>query len=208
MTMPGLPTAALLALATLLGACAQPAATADTAAPMTAADAHDVQQQFFNAIARRCGEAFGGRLVSTDDADADMAGQAMVMHISKCTADEIRIPFHVGDNRSRTWVLSRTAQGLRLKHDHRHADGSEDAITQYGGDTVNPGSATRQEFPADAQSITLFTANAMQVSNGNVWAVEVDDKRFAYELRRQGRWFRVEFDLTHALAPPPATWGA
>ncbi|MFZ1223682.1 MAG: hypothetical protein WAR01_10645 [Dokdonella sp.] len=180
MTMPGLPTAALLALATLLAACAQPAATADTAVPMAAANAHDAQQQFFDAIARRCGEAFGGRLVSTDAADADMAGQTMVMHISKCSADEIRIPFHVGDDRSRTWVLSRVAPGLRLKHDHRHADGSEDAITRYGGDTVKPGSATRQEFPADAQSIALFTANAMQVSNGNVWAVEVDDKRFAY----------------------------
>lgn len=208
MTMPGLPTAALLALATLLAACARPAATADTAAPMAAAEAQDVQRQFFDAIARRCGEAFGGRLVSTDAADADMARQSMVMHISRCTADEIRIPFHVGDNRSRTWVLTRTTQGLRLKHDHRHADGSADAITQYGGDSVNPGSATRQEFPADAQSIALFTANAMQVSNGNVWAVEVDDNRFAYELRRQGRWFRVEFDLTQALAPPPAAWGA
>jgi hypothetical protein len=38
--------------------------------------------------------------------------------------------------------------------------------------------------------------------------VEVDDNRFAYELRRQGRWFRVEFDLTHELAPHPAAWGA
>src|SRR5690606_1578772 len=65
-----------------------------------------------------------------------------------------------------------------------------------------------QEFPVDAQSIALFTANAMQVSNTNIWAVEVTAQGFAYELRRQGRWFRVEFDLTHALAPPPAAWGA
>ncbi|MFZ2236097.1 MAG: hypothetical protein WAV67_06950, partial [Dokdonella sp.] len=100
------------------------------------------------------------------------------------------------------------ARGLRLKHDHRHADGNEDAITQYGGDTATDGTATRQEFPVDAESIALFTANDMQVSNTNIWAVEIDDARFAYELRRKGRLFRVEFDLTQAILTPPAAWGA
>ena len=130
------------------------------------------------------------------------------MHISTCSANEIRIPFNVGENRSRTWVLTRTEQRLRLKHDHRLEDGSEDAITQYGGDTATDGSATRQEFPVDAQSIALFTANNMQVSNTNVWTVEIDAARFAYELRREGRLFRVEFDLTQPIATPPPAWGA
>ncbi|MEO7013911.1 MAG: hypothetical protein ABI127_06325 [Dokdonella sp.] len=197
---------AMFVLVTLLAACSQQSSSPSpsTAAPKQAS----AQQQFFDAIASRCGEAFEGKLVSTDAADADMANQSMVMHLSTCSANEIRIPFHVGENRSRTWVLTRTGQGLRLKHDHRHADGSGDAITQYGGDTVSEGSATRQEFPVDAESITLFSANNMQVSTTNIWAVEMDASKFAYELRREGRWFRVEFDLTHPVVTPPAAWGA
>ncbi len=199
---------ATLALMVLLVACAQQTSMLSTTAATTAVKQESAQQKFFDAIAQRCGEAFAGRLVSTDAADATMANEPMVMHISTCSANEIRIPFHVGDNRSRTWVLTRTGQGLRLKHDHRHEDGSEDAITQYGGDTATDGSATRQEFPVDAQSIALFTDNNMQVSTTNVWAAEIDATRFAYELRRKGRLFRVEFDLSHPIATPPPAWGA
>ena len=56
-----------------------------------------------------------------------------------CDLAEIRIPFHVGEDRSRTWVMTPTSVGLRLKHDHRHEDGSEDEVTQYGGDTRGTG---------------------------------------------------------------------
>src|SRR3546814_1150169 len=71
-------------------------------------------------------------------------------------------------------VLTRTDGGLRLKHDHRHADGSEDAITMYGGDTSGPGTATRQEFPVDADSVAMFTAADMTASNNNTWAMEIE----------------------------------
>jgi hypothetical protein len=43
----------------------------------------------------------------------------------------------------------------------------------------------------------------------NVWAVEVEPGAlFAYELRRPGRFFRVEFDLKRPIAPPPPPWGS
>lgn len=165
------------------------------------------QDAFFARLTALCGKAFAGRLVTTDPADKDMAGKPMVMHVRSCTADQIRIPFHVGEDRSRTWVVTRMAAGLRLKHDHRHADGSPDKVTLYGGDTAAPGSATRQEFPVDADSIALFKENALERSITNVWALEADDKIFAYELRRANRHFRVEFDLTREVAAPPAPWG-
>ena len=134
------------------------------------------------------------------------------MHVRDCTADTIRIPFHVGEDRSRTWVITRTTTGLRLKHDHRHEDGSEDRVTQYGGDTAAPGTAERQTFPADAASIAMFTASGRAVSNSNIWAIDVGEQVFAYELRRPpgpgARFFRVEFDLTRPIDPPPAPWGA
>ena len=187
-----------------VSACAsQPAAQPD--AP---ADA------FLAAIARHCGQAFAGRIVAnqpTPTTPDAFEGKALVMHVRGCDDPrrELRIPFHVGEDHSRTWVLTRTPQGLRLKHDHRHADGTPDVLTMYGGDTAAPGSATRQEFPVDAESIALFQREGSAASVTNTWAMEVEEgQRFVYELRRPGRLFRVEFDLSQPAALPPAPWGA
>ena len=168
---------------------------------------------FMANIESLCGQAFAGTVVADTPAPtgADpFADKPLVMHVRDCSDDEIRIPFHVGDDRSRTWVLTRTDSGLRLKHDHRHADGSDDAITMYGGDTASAGTATRQEFPVDAESVAMFTAADMTASNNNTWAMEIEPgEAFVYELSRPGgRLFRVRFDLTRTVAAPPAPWGA
>ena len=186
-----------------------------TALVATCACAHTTssdQTVFFESLLSLCqqGEAYSGRVVSTDEAAAAFAEETLIAHFRSCAADEIRIPFHVGEDRSRTWVLTPTETGLRLKHDHRHEDGSEDTITQYGGDTGGEGSATRQEFPADQYSKDLFVQEGLNVSVSNVWAIEFDPDRdlFAYELRRPNRDFRVEFDLASPVASPPPPWGA
>ena len=165
---------------------------------------------FFDRLSALCGQAYSGRIVSPAvAADASFAGKRLVMHVRDCSADTIRIPFHVGDDRSRTWVVSRTTTGLRLKHDHRHADGSEDKITQYGGDSLNPGAAARRIFPADAFTKALLRREGNAAGAANVWAIEVGPGRmFAYELRRPGRFFRVEFDLARPLPAPPPPWSA
>jgi hypothetical protein len=168
------------------------------------------QQQFWNGLSALCGQAFEGRVTSPPAAaDADFAGKRMIMHIRQCGTDEIRIPFYVGEDRSRVWVISRTAIGLRLKHDHRHSDGSEDDLTRYGGDTAAAGTATRQEFPADQFSKDMFVRGNIPQSIANVWALEVEPGRtFAYELRRPDRHFRVEFELSRPIPPPPPPWGS
>lgn len=161
-----------------------------------------------DALQNLCGQAFAGRLTSTDAIDAEFAQARLVMHVRDCEQDTVRIPLSVGEDRSRTWIVTRTPDGLRLKHDHRHEDGTEDILTQYGGEggMVSP---ERAEFPADAESIDLFLANDRAVSVTNVWAMEVDAQagRFAYELRRPERFFRLEFDLTAIVPTPPAHWG-
>jgi hypothetical protein len=164
----------------------------------------------FDNLSALCGQAFEGRIASPPvEADASFAGKRLVMHVRECSADTIRVPFHVGDDHSRTWVLTRTAAGYRLKHDHRHQDGSEDTITQYGGDSIPPGTAIRQEFPADAFTKALLIREGNVAGAANVWALEVHPRRlFAYELRRPNRFFRVEFDLTKPVASPPAPWGS
>ena len=76
----------------------------------------------------------------------------------------------------------------------------------YGGDTAVPGSATMQEFPADAHTASIVPAAAT-----NVWTLEIyPDSLFAYDLRRGGsdRRFRVEFDLTQPIPAPPPPWGS
>lgn len=181
--------------ATVLSGCAP------RSAPSVPADG------FLARLTALCGKAFAGRAVTTDPADTAFAGKPLVMHVASCEPGRVRVPFHVGEDRSRTWVVTRTPTGLRLKHDHRHADGTSDTLTMYGGDTTTPGTATRQEFPVDAESIALFRANKAERSVTNVWAMEMDDARFAYALRRPGRHFRVEFDLTRPVPPPPLPWG-
>ena len=174
----------------------------------TTAQPADPRDAFFANLRALCGQAFEGRVVTNDAADADMAGQRLVMHVRECSSG-VRIPFHVGANRSRTWVITRTAAGVRLKHDHRHEDGSEDVRTQYGGDSAGMGSATRQDFPADDFSKDLFRREGIPASVDNVWSVEVVPGRtFAYQLQRPNRHFRVEFDLTRPVPAPPPPWGA
>lgn len=179
-----------------------------THAPTTPAPA----DAFFERLTALCGQAFAGRVVADTPAptgEDPFAGKPLVMHLRDCGPDEIRIPFHVGDDRSRTWVVTRTAGGLRLKHDHRHQDGSADAVTMYGGDTTTAGTAQRQEFPVDADSKAMFLREGRAVSVTNTWAMEIEPgQRFVYELARPQRLFRVEFDLTRAVPPPPASWGA
>ena len=197
--------AVLLAPLLALTACVSPATSRS-----------DPQGDFMAVLAGHCGKAYAGRLVSTDAADADMAGRAMVVHFRECAPDRMAIPFHVQAedgtwDRSRTWLITRTATGLRLKHDHRHADGSHDAVTMYGGDTapgsLGSGSAGAQDFPVDGESIAMFRAGGMTASVTNVWRVEVDAAAYTYQLSRKGRLFRVAFDLTRPVAPPPAPWG-
>lgn len=167
-------------------------------------------RDLFDHLATLCGKAFAGRIVSPPvAADASFAGKPLVMHVRDCSSNVIRVPFHVGDDASRTWVVSRTTSGLRLKHDHRHRDGSEDKLTQYGGDSAGPRAATRATFPADAFTRALLAREGNAAGAANVWAVEVHPGRiFAYELRRPGRFFRVEFDLTKPVPAPPAPWGS
>lgn len=193
--------ALIVASGALLGGCVSP--------PDAGADPQD---RFMAALASHCGKAYAGRMTSTDATDADMANAAMVIHFRECSQTRMAIPFHVQAadgtwDRSRTWLITRTDAGLRLKHDHRHEDGSADAVTMYGGDTATDGSAGTQDFPVDAESIALFRANGLTASVTNVWQVEVDAATYAYQLSREGRLFRVEFDLTKPVAPPPAPWG-
>jgi hypothetical protein len=165
----------------------------------------DPQLVFWENLLELCGQAFEGRVTESVPPDSSFAGKRIVAHVRSCDPGEIRIPFVVGEDRSRTWVVTTTSVGIRLEHEHRHEDGTEDPISRYGGDTRGRGSDAKQEFPADPRTARLVPAAAT-----NVWSLELDPGRtLAYALRREGseRRFRVEFDLTRPVPPPPPPWG-
>lgn len=158
---------------------------------------------FWKNLQKHCGQSFEGTMTNGDPKD-DFAQKKLVMHVRSCSENVIKIPFFVGDDKSRTWVLTYENDRITLKHDHRHEDGSEDKITQYGGTSSNSGLANLQMFPADP-----FTCEMIDYACHNVWWITLDENSFAYNLRRIGsdRLFTVSFDLTKTVDNPEAPWG-
>ncbi|MBB1431685.1 hypothetical protein [Pseudoalteromonas sp. SG43-4] len=174
-------------------------------APLVSIPTHDA---FFNSIAAHCGKAFEGE-VAVDNAKgpSSFTDKKLVMHVRKCSETELQVPFHVGDDASRTWIITKTGSGLSLKHDHRHRDETDDASTMYGGHTLDAGFAQMQSFPADQYSKELFVKQGLAQSVGNTWQMYIYPEVFTYRLIRQGREFKVDFDLTKPIIPPSAPWG-
>lgn len=160
-------------------------------------------QQFWETLKTHCEKSFEGE-ITEGPANDDFRGKRLVMHVRNCDENTIRIPFFVGEDKSRTWVLTYKNNRITLKHDHRHEDGSEDKVTQYGGTTPNSGLSGIQIFPADQQTCDLIA-----YASNNVWWITVDETSFTYNLRRIGsdRVFSVKFDLTKTVENPSAPWG-
>lgn len=143
---------------------------------------------------------YAGKVVFPEGEKNPFNGQALKIHFAKCDASEVRIPFQVGNDKSRTWVLTLDEKGLLLKHDHRHEDGTPDKITMYGGYAKANGTAVSQAFPADEHTATLIPAAAT-----NEWTLKLSDdkKSLSYMLSRNGELrFHAVFDLTEKIAHP------
>lgn len=195
----------LLSGGILLAACGgesePPSDTTDQAdAASLEAPSTEPADAFLASLAGLCGRAFAGTATFGDTEGFE----DLVMHVRECRDGEVLIPLHAGENRSRTWIVTRTDGGLRLKHDHRLEDGSDDPVTWYGGDTATPGTALSQSFPADAETAALIPAAAT-----NEWTMTLEPgERFIYHLTRDGApRATFEFDLTGEVDPPPAPWG-
>jgi hypothetical protein len=187
-----------------------------TSALLTACQSNAPDAQgaaFLSQITPHCGKAYTGQIISSDADDDAWRAEDIIMHVRDCTGGEFKIALHVGDNRSRTWILRyeddpKLGDKLALRHDHRHEDGEPDALTYYGGLAADI-STTRISFPADGFTKTLFDRENIPVSKDNIWAMSLSesDKTFTYEMRRPNRDFRIEFDLTAETKTPPTPWG-
>jgi len=145
------------------------------------ASENDSQIAFFNSLSKLCGESFEGQMTFPTEGQDSFAGKVLVASIETCTDTVIRIPFHVGSDHSRTWIVSKTENGLQLKHDHRHADGTPDEINMYGGLAAGDGSALSQSFAADTHTATIIPE-----AKTNVWTMTLNENRnaFTYHLER------------------------
>jgi hypothetical protein len=150
-------------------------------ATLPAADARD---QFMAALKSVCGQRFEGGMTFPIDAKHDFAGKRLVAHSATCNDTVVRVPFQVGEDHSRTWVFTRSPLGLQLQHDHRHADGTPDEVTMYGGMASVSGSPLSQSFAADA-----YTAQLIRAASTNVWTVTLsaDGATLTYHLERDAK---------------------
>lgn len=161
------------------------------------------QATFIESLAAHCGQAYEGAIIQRPEGDQLFQGdEVLTADFRECTDQEVKIAFHVADNRSRTWVLTPTTAGIDLRHDHRHEDGSPEPNTWYGAHTQALGTAVRQEFLREPRP----GAEDAPVSG---WAIEiVPNERYTYGTIRDGEWsYRLDFDLTTPVANPPAPWG-
>lgn len=160
---------------------------------------------FWNNLTKLCGKSFEGQITQGGKEGDGFTGEKLVMHVMTCQENEIKIPFHVGNNHSRTWIITKNKQHiLTLKHDHRHEDGSEDKITQYGGTSPNYGNSDLQYFPAD-----IFTQKLISYAFSNVWWITLNTESFSYNLAKIGsnRVFSITFDLKKEVNTPEKPWG-
>lgn len=162
------------------------------ASPVTA-----TQQAFYSQLSKLCGKSFRGVAVFPADGKDPFAGKELTMHVQACSDTTIRIPFHVGEDKSRTWVIRQMEEGLQLKHDHRHEDGTPDEVTMYGGIAMDTDDASTMRFPADA-----FTAQLIPAASTNEWnlVLSPDGRTFSYILKRDNQLrFQADFDLTKPI---------
>lgn len=153
-------------------------------------------KEFFKEISSLEGKTFYGKAIYMPDTIRanDFWGKVLSFSVSRSNKSELRLPFNVGENQTRTWILTKTKGGIRLKHDHRHPDGSPDSISNYGGDSDQKLSNRHaQYFPADE-----FTSNLIPAAKTNRWIMEFspDRKKFYYILERNNELrFKAEFNL-------------
>lgn len=161
-------------------------------------------ETFKSQLEKHCGKSYEGIITEGAKEGDGFTGERLVMQVLSCNENQIKIPFYVGEDKSRTWILTFQEESVQLKHDHRHEDGSDDEVTMYGGTSSNTGFGNMQIFPADQE-----TCSMIDYACGNVWWVTIEESSFTYNLRRIGsdRLFSVKFDLTKPIEFNEKPWG-
>lgn len=152
------------------------------------------ERAFMNNVASLCGKSFYGREVYVQPGRESWANKILFMTVSLCEDSLIHIPFHIDNDKSRTWMLMADNGKLRFRHDHRHEDGTPEDQTLYGGYSDGSGDAFKQYFPADDYTRKLLTDTLDRQWN---IILSEDLSKMSYQLQYRGEIvFMADFDLT------------
>jgi hypothetical protein len=155
----------------------------------------DAQRAFFESMKAMCGETFGGRTVYAEAGDETFEPARLYFTVEECGENELRIPFVVAGDDSRTWILTLGDRGLTFSHEHLQADGAEYPTSGFGGHATDDGTATFQRFP------DFRATAATPAAERRVWKLRIDREHdlFVYDLDRGGR---LAYRLVFHLGPP------
>jgi hypothetical protein len=155
------------------------------------------QQAFMDHLRSLCGQSYAGEVAYPETPPRGFE-DPLVAHFTHCEGNEIHIPFHVGENTSRTWMLELMDENvIHFKHDHRHPDGTPERMTDYGGYSTDEGNELHQFFPADDYTISL-----RDNLRSHIWTIELSDdlSTFSYSLYLyENLYFRADFDLNNPI---------
>jgi hypothetical protein len=155
------------------------------------------EKAFLANLASLCDNSFSGKETYMQPGRESWAHKKFVMHVTVCDDDKVHIPFHLDEDRSRTWMFLVEEGKLRFRHDHRHEDGTPEDQTLYGGYADGSGTEFIQRFPADD-----YTKALLNDTLGRQWNIILaeDLSTMAYQLEYLGEVvFAAEFDLTDPL---------
>jgi hypothetical protein len=189
----------LAILALILAACSGTPRQSETSEKISETEPviSENERAFLANLASLCGKSFRGREVYMQPGRESWAEKDLVMHVTVCEETQVHIPFHIDDDRSRTWMFMVEDGKLRFRHDHRHEDGTPEDQTLYGGYSNGMGDQYSQQFPADDYTIQLLTDTL-----NRQWNVVLNETmtNFSYQLLYHGEIvFRADFDLTQPL---------
>jgi hypothetical protein len=131
-----------------VGAGLMLAAACAAEVPASAGGTETPQHAFFNALAERCGDEYPGRAIIAPESDDTFRPAFLGMKIATCTGDQIRIPFLVDGDESRTWILTLDDEGLLFTHEHMLEGDTLSSNSGWGGRAAwGTGTALFQHFP-------------------------------------------------------------
>jgi len=170
-----------LGLVGLLGCATAPVPPVEVA--REAAGLSPAQAGFWANLHQLCGARLEGRELFSAAGRDRWAERAMHLDFAHCDDREIRVPFRVDEDTSRTWLLQVEGARLRLRHQHLEADGTPEAHNLYGGYADPEGSAWMQHFPADA-----YTEEHLGDGLARVWTLSLSEdlRTLRYGLRYAG----------------------
>lgn len=151
-------------------------------APAEESPAVSPQQAFFDQMAARCGDEYPGRAVIAPESDPTFRPAFLGMRIESCTETQIRIPFLVDGDESRTWVLTLEDGDLVFTHEHMLEGDTLSSNSGWGGRAeAGTGTALFQHFPDHR-----WDPERVPQENRSHWRMRLDPDhgQFVYYLDR------------------------